>query len=146
MHRNTVHRAVKAYEINTKEWWKHQRIHCKDCGAEIDPEVKLGERARKRLIGREEPLCDTCKAERRKVYNREKQREWRARNRSKYNAYMKNGAKRPRRVASHKGQVLQEDYVPGVWYTIPSYIVVRRREPMTLFAMCPICGVKFTRQ
>ncbi len=89
VHRNTVHRAVKAYEINTKEWWKHQRIHCKDCGAEIDPEVKLGERARKRLIGREEPLCDTCKAERRKVYNREKQREWRARNRSKYNAYMK---------------------------------------------------------
>jgi len=89
VHRNTVHRAVKAYGINAREWWKYQRVVCSVCGAELDAEIKLSERARKSLIAKKDPLCDACKKERRRVYNREKQREWRARNRSKYNEYMR---------------------------------------------------------
>lgn len=94
IHRNTVARAKKIYDQEFVGWWNNHSAYCIDCEQEIDPNRELSESARKRLFTTKEPLCQECKAVRRRQYNREKQAEWREANREEYNEYMRKWRKK----------------------------------------------------
>lgn len=92
VHRNTISRWKREYEINIKDWWKYQELRCRDCDIEIDPDVELESSKRMALIrarDRGKLLCQDCDEKVKREYNRHKQAEWRENNRDKYNEYMK---------------------------------------------------------
>lgn len=89
VHKNTIARAKKLYDIDVADWWKYQKVFCKTCGKELDPEVKLDSKARKLLINRKNPRCEDCRIAHQKEYGREKQAEWRDNHRDDFNAYMR---------------------------------------------------------
>ena len=85
----TVWNYKKAYNIDARLWWKYQKIYCPECGIEIDPEVKLEEKTRKRLIKNGHVLCKKCKIEDRRKKDRERKALYRKDNRDEYNNYMR---------------------------------------------------------
>lgn len=89
VHRNTIVRAKREYNINGKDWWKYQKIKCAHCGELIDPDVQLDEASRKKLIRKEKPLHEHCKKELTRKKDRDRQRAWRDRHRERYNEYMR---------------------------------------------------------
>jgi len=89
VHKKTVWNYKKAYAIDSRLWWKYQRLFCQECGEEIDPEVKFEEGKRKRLLKKGKVLCDPCKKEDTKKKDRERKRIYRENNRDEYNKYMR---------------------------------------------------------
>lgn len=89
VHRNTVNKWCKEWDIDPNLWWKYKRIPCNECGKEVDPEKKFSKKVRIRLFRNKENLCEACKIERRRKKNREKAARYREKNREKYNAYMR---------------------------------------------------------
>jgi transposase-like protein len=89
VHRNTLQKWMKEYEIYLLDWWKYKPIICGNCRHEIDPDKVLPENKRKMLLKKEVVYCEDCKDEVRKAKNREKQQRHRDGNRDYYNYYMR---------------------------------------------------------
>lgn len=89
IHRNTLSGYIKDYNIDINSWWYYKPIFCTACKKEIDPDRELEESKRKRRISNKINYCETCKIEKRKKKNREKQSRFREKNRDYYNKYMR---------------------------------------------------------
>jgi hypothetical protein len=89
VHRNTVGKWVREYEIDITQWWRHQPLICNNCGHLIDPEGDLPEGKRKAMITKPKKFCDTCKVDIARTKNREKASRYRKKNREKYNEYLR---------------------------------------------------------
>lgn len=89
VHRNTLSKLIKKYEIDTTSWWSYQSAYCTQCGVELDPDREYNPRRRKALLTRHPKYCEECKVEVDRVKNRDKQRRWREKNRRYYNKYMR---------------------------------------------------------
>jgi hypothetical protein len=89
VHRNTVSKWIKEFDIDTRMWWYHRPIACTECGKEIDSKRELPEKRRKNLLARKILRCESCKKEVARRQNREKAQRFRDKNRDYYNFYMR---------------------------------------------------------